>query len=79
MQLFARAQVGQDASSLPGVVAPLLPAKLGAHTQMHFVCEPTPARDRNRICSIEHEQELEKRRQTEVKRKRKSRMRVRTS
>jgi hypothetical protein len=57
MQLFARAQGGQDASPLPGVVAPLLPAKLAAHHQMHFVCEPTPARDRNRICSIEHEQD----------------------
>ena len=34
MLLFACAQGGQDASPLPGVVAPLLPAKLGgSHTK----------------------------------------------
>jgi len=36
MLLFACAQGGQGASPLPGVVAPLLPAKLAAHTPNAF-------------------------------------------
>ena len=38
MQLFAGAQGGQEASPLPGVVAPLLPAKLAAHTTNAISC-----------------------------------------
>ena len=36
MQLFARAEGGQDASPLLAFVAPLLPAKLAAHTPNAF-------------------------------------------
>ena len=78
MLLFACAQGGQDASPYPALSLRSCQRSWRLTHQMHFVCEPTPARDRNRICSTEHEQDQE-RGIADPKRKKKNRMRVRTS